>query len=68
MGSAQSIIDEYNEEKSVEEWMNASTTTAAPPPVVLHDEANLSVTNDISHESSDVHLDQSNHSFSDIKF
>ena len=67
MGSAQSvhdIIKEQDEQQRLEEWNKASTTTAAPP--VFHDEADLSVTNDVSHESSDVHLDQSNHGFSFI--
>ena len=64
--SAQDIIDEYNEEQRLAEWTRISPTTAAPPPVVFHDEADLSVTNDVSHESSNVHLDQSNHGFSYI--
>ena len=48
----------------LEEWRRTSTT--ATPSVVFYDEADLSVTNDINHESSDVHLDQSNHGFSFI--
>ena len=67
MGGAQSAHDtikEQDEQAQLEEWRRTSTTAA--PPVVFHDEADLSVTNDIDHESSDVHLDQSNHGFSFI--
>ena len=61
--SAQRIIDEINEKKRMAEWKRTSTTsTVAPPPVIFHNKADLSVTNNISHESSD----QCNHGFSFI--
>ena len=66
-GSAQRIINEINQEKMLAEWKRtSSTTTIAPPPVIFEDEANLSVQNEVTNESSDVHLDQSYHGFSFI--
>ena len=57
-------IKAQDEQLRLEEWKRTSTTAA--PPVVFHDKADLSISNDINHESSDVHLVQSNHGFSFI--
>ena len=68
MGGAQSVHDKIREQdERIAEWERTSTsTTTQAPPLVFHDEADLSVSNKINHESADVHLDQSNHGFSFI--
>ena len=67
LGYGQAIIDDLREQELIEEWKRTSTpSTVALPPMAFKDKADLSVTNEISHESSDVHLDQSNHGFSFI--
>ena len=50
----------------IAEWKHMSTisTSTADPALPFEDEANLSVSNTVSHESHDVSLDKSNHGFS----
>ena len=63
--STQDLIDRINSEEHVREWLRTSSTTTTPaPPVIFEDEADLSVHNDITSESHDVTLDQSNNGFS----
>ena len=66
IGYGQKIIDDLRKEQYLAEWKKTSTTstTTIAPPVVFEDEADLSVTNNISNESKDASLDQSNHGFS----
>ena len=68
MGGAQSVYDKIKEQdKRLAEWERTSTsTTTTAPPMEFHDEADLSVSNEINHEFADVTLDQSNHGFSFI--
>ena len=67
MGSAQSVHDKIREQdERLVEWERTSTFTTQAPPLVFHDDADLSVSNEINHESADVHLDQSNNGFSFI--
>ena len=67
MGGAQSVHDKIREQdERIAEWERTSTSTTQAPPLIFHDEADLSVSNEINHESADVTLDQSNHGFSFI--
>ena len=69
LGYGQAIIVNIREQERIAEWKRTSTTTTvAPPapPMVFEDDADLSVHNKVNQESSDVHLDQSNHGFSFI--
>ena len=64
--STQRLFDQIAAEKRIAEWKRTSTTstTTPAPPAVFHEDADLSVTNEISDESSNVSLDQSNNGFS----
>lgn len=67
MGSDQSTTDYIAKLDAINaEYARAatSTTTTSAPPLEFHNEADLSTHNDVSVESSDSHLDQSNHGFS----
>ena len=59
LGYSQKIIDDFKREQYLTEWKRTSTTTTSTvaPPLVFEDEADLSVTNNISNESNDVSLD-----------
>ena len=65
MGGAQSVYNKIREQdERLAEWERTSTSTTTPaPPMEFHDKADLSVSNEVNHESADVTLDQSNHGF-----
>ena len=68
MGSTHSIHEKIRkQDERIAEWHRTSTTTTTPAPSQeFHDEADLSVENNVHNESADVTLDQSNHGFSFI--
>ena len=69
MGSAQSIINDMQErdkQDSLCAFQRTSTTPTTAKPMVFEDDADLSVHNEVNHESNNVHLDQSNLAFSFI--
>ena len=64
----ESIVDEYNKQRLIEEWLkkNVYTSTSAPPAIHAQDDASVSVETEVTDESEQVSLDQSNHGISFI--
>ena len=57
------LIEQYNMEQKVSEYLASSTTTPSPA-IDMADESSLAFDNSVSSESNDVSLDQSNQGFS----
>ena len=65
LGYGQELIDEIRTEWLVEESLakKGHTTSTAAPAINVQDDADLSIENSVTNESSDVSLDQSNNGF-----
>lgn len=62
MGSAQSATDYIKELDQIDAEWATSTASPASPPLVFHEDTDHSV-NNVSVDSRDIHLDQSNYKF-----
>ena len=59
-------MQERDKQDTLREFQRTSTTTTTAPLMVFEDDADLSVHNEVNHESCDMHFDQSNHGLSFI--
>ena len=68
LGYMQNILDDVRDKKLIEEWQRTSTssTTTASPPIAIEEDADLSVNTQITKNSEETSIDQSNNGFSFI--
>ena len=64
----QSLVDEYNKQRLVEEYLkeNGQSSASATPPIHAQDDASVSIETEVTDESDHVSLDQSNNGISFI--
>ena len=68
MSYGQSLVDEYNKQRLVEEYLkeHGQPIDGSSPPIHAQDEASVSVESDVTDSSEHTSLDQSNNGFSFI--